>query len=93
MGEAIAKLFTLVVDSLTPRSVRVLLIFSVALLGYVVSVHNNRLDAVDAAEKQHQIDMAELRANLKAMVQRADEGNAELRAIRQWLMARPTSGR
>ncbi len=88
MGEAFGKLLTVVVDGLTPRSIRLLLVLLLVANGYGWWQHDQRLAAHEKAILEYRVEMAGLRAALKAVLARADEGNSELRGIRQLLMDR-----
>lgn len=93
MGEAIGKLIGLVVDSLTPRWMRVLMVAIVAANAYGWWLHEQALAEQREARMADKVEMAGLRSDIRAMVSRADEGNAELRAIRQWLIQNGRNGR
>ena len=77
-----------VVDSLTPRAIRMLLLGLVVGLAYGWWMHDGRLQRQQDAIQDYKVEMAGLRADMKAIVKSSEEGNEELKAIRQWLMAR-----
>jgi hypothetical protein len=88
LGEALGKVIITVVDSLTPRTIRMLLLGLVVGLAYGWWLHDARLQKQQEAIQDYKVEMAGLRADMKAIVKSSEEGNEELKAIRQWLMAR-----
>ena len=86
LAEALGKFFALLVDSLTPRSMRLLLLAAVGMLGYIAWVQDAQIKGQQQALLEYRVEMAGFRADVKAVIKSADEGNAELRAIREWLM-------
>lgn len=89
MGEALGKLLAVAIDALTPRSVRMLVLALACLNGYGWWLHDSRLQAQERSLVAYQVEMAGMRADLKAVLKSGEEGNEELRAIRKWLMERP----
>ena len=80
--DIISKVVVLVVDGLTPRAVRLLVVAGVIALGYGWWLHQASIASQEGEVKG-------LRSDVKAVLQRTDENNAELKTIRQWLMTRP----
>lgn len=95
LGEDAGKVIVTVADALTPRSIRVLLVFLVALNGYGWWRHDSHLVEQDKAIAVQAATIGEFKAEvaktnlqLQYMNSKAEEGNQELKAIRLWLMNR-----
>lgn len=88
MGESLGKLLAVAIDALTPRSVRMLILALACLNGYGWWLHDKRLEAEERALVEFQKEATKQTVQLEFISKSMDEGNAELKAIRQLLMQR-----
>lgn len=88
-GEAVGKFLNITVDSLTPRSVRLLMLAAIGFLTYEMWAINERVNQHEETLSGLKQSIVEVQAYQKATLKSVEEGNADLQFIRRRLMSTP----